>query len=399
MDSSVAPAEDEAATLTTIPGDALGVVQQFIGFHSSPAVSAVSTSLYKTEELAAARARQRLSLAAMPSLPSGPRDLRDRRLATEYLSLVPTTEGAQSRTIICAENYHCDDEQSLAAVLQRSCTRCVLRTSTDQGCKDTFIVEINKDAGEVLVYEHPDRDSFDYDRRSIDYDQTPRNLDWVMQRVNLDEMTPLERYEAVGVFVGICCIKHYNQLPGPPKYGDSILLQLPVADHKKPQYEYVQIGDRCRRFATPEPLTRYFAHVGNNHANMEVALSERYVYFPFFDRSGTVMYAPRSDWRFRSREQGPPYYEGAWEACYEWDVAGNNRQRLPSDNRHGGSNYNPDLSPAPSDHSDSDSDSEGDVEGVHWEWSRPNPFMGGRRYKIMLSQRERRKRRRAARTA
>ena len=105
MDSSVAPAEDDAATLETIPGDALGVVQQFIGFHSSPAVSAVSTSLYKTEELAAARARQRLSLAVMPSLPSGPRNLRDCRLATEYLSLVPTTEGAQSRTIICAENY------------------------------------------------------------------------------------------------------------------------------------------------------------------------------------------------------------------------------------------------------------------------------------------------------
>ena len=105
----------------------------------------------------------------------------------------------------------------------------------------------------------------------------------------------------------------------------------------------------------------------------------------------------RSDWRFRSREVGPPYYEGAWEACYEWDVRANNRQSLPSDNRHGGSNYNPDLSPPPSDHSDSDSDSEGDVEGVHWEWSRPNPFMGGRRYKIMLSQRERRKRRRAAR--
>ena len=111
MDSSVAPAEDDVATLATIPGDALGVVQQFIGFHSSPAVSVVSTSLYKTEELAAARARQRLSLAAMPSLPSGPRNLRDCRLATEYLSLVPTTEGAQSRTIICAENYHCDDER------------------------------------------------------------------------------------------------------------------------------------------------------------------------------------------------------------------------------------------------------------------------------------------------
>ena len=151
MDSSVAPVEDDAATLATIPGDALGVVQQFLGFHSSPAVSVVSTSLYKTEELEAARARQRLSLAAMPSLPSGPRNLRDCRLATEYLSLVPTTEGVQSRTIICAQNYHCDDEQSLAAVLQRSCTRCVLRTSTDQGCKYTFIVEINKDAGEVLV--------------------------------------------------------------------------------------------------------------------------------------------------------------------------------------------------------------------------------------------------------
>ena len=56
-----------------------------------------------------------------------------------------------------------------------------------------------------------------------------------------------------------------------------------------------------------------------------------------------------------------------------------------------------DLSPAPSDHSDSDSDSQGDEEGVHWEWMPPNPFMGGRRFKIRLSQRERRKRRRAAR--
>ena len=161
----------------------------------------------------------------------------------------------------------------------------------------------------------------------------------------------------------------------------------------------MQIGDRCRRFATPEPLTRYFAHVGNNHANMEVALSERYVYFPFFDRSGTVMYAPRSDWRFRSREVGPPYYEGAWEACYEWDVRGNNRQSLPSDNRHGGSNHNPDLSPAPSDHSDSDSDPDGDEEGVHWEWMNIPATLGGGRVKLMLDQRERRKRRRAARNS
>ena len=160
----------------------------------------------------------------------------------------------------------------------------------------------------------------------------------------------------------------------------------------------MQIGDRCRRFATPEPLTRYFAHVGNNHANMEVALSEHSVYFPFGDRSGTVMYAPRSDWRFRDRELGP-MGEGVWETCYEWDVPGNNRLRLPSDNRHGGSDDNPDLSPAPSDHSDSDSGSQGDEEGVHWEWMPPNPFMGGRRFKIRLSQRERRKRRRAARNS
>ena len=108
------------------------------------------------------------------------------------------------------------------------------------------------------------------------------------------------------------------------------------------------------------------------------------------------MYAPRSDWRFRDRELGP-IGEGVWETCYEWDVPGNNRLRLPSDNRHGGSDDNPDLSPAPSDHSDSDS--QGDEEGVHWEWMPPNPFMGGRRFKIRLSQRERRKRRRAARNS
>ena len=91
--------------------------------------------------------------------------------------------------------------------------------------------------------------------------------------------------------------------------------------------------------------------------------------------------------------------EGVWETCYEWDVPGNNRLRLPSDNRHGGSDDNPDLSPAPSDHSDSDSDSQGDEEGVHWEWLNIPATLGGGRVKLMLDQRERRKRRRAARTA
>ena len=70
-----------------------------------------------------------------------------------------------------------------------------------------------------------------------------------------------------------------------------------------------------------------------------------------------------------------------------------------SDNRHGGSEYNPDLSPAPSDHSDSDSDSQGDEEGVHWEWMDIPATLGGGRVKLMLDQRERRKRRRAARNS
>ena len=63
------------------------------------------------------------------------------------------------------------------------------------------------------------------------------------------------------------------------------------------------------------------------------------------------------------------------------------------------SDDNPDLSPAPSDHSDSDSDSQGDEEGVHWEWMNIPATLGGGRVKLMLDQRERRKRRRAARNA
>ena len=66
---------------------------------------------------------------------------------------------------------------------------------------------------------------------------------------------------------------------------------------------------------------------------------------------------------------------------------------------YGGSNHNPDLSPAPSDHSDSDSDPDGDEEGVHWEWMNIPATLGGGRVKLMLDQRERRKRRRAARNS
>ena len=197
----------------------------------------------------------------MPSLPSGPRNLRDRRLATEYLSLAsPTDEGAQSRTIICSENYRYDKHESLMAVFRRTNSRCVLRTVCERGSTFPFIVEINKCRGEVLVYEHPSADE-NGKALPFDYENGTQKFQWVMDRCNLDEMKVLETYEGAGVFIGS---SYLGRTPSnAPSFEGSILVQLSATNHTDPRYGYVFIGDDCRYFETPEPITRYFHHVSD----------------------------------------------------------------------------------------------------------------------------------------
>ena len=332
-------------------------------------------------------------------------DLTDRDGATEYLPLGATTTfindfgrdllpaddlGGRPRALVCRER----DYDSVVDFFSPRYSRCVLRTKSDQGSFYTFIVDINKATGEVLVFDHPKPD---------DYYTRPHPIEMCtgFPAVDLDELIPLERYEAVGVFIGVTRMKEnpltHQYFPHHAEFGDSILLQLPVRDHESPQYEYVYIGDRCRHFVAPEPIHRFFAHLGNNHANMEVALSSTFVYYPAnMNRQGVVIYAPRAAWSLLLNER--EYGEGAWELCYEWDITGGKKAIKQTSRRHGGSRWNPDA-PYLSDSShDSDSDSgdeEGSVEGIDWEWM-DLPF-GFERVKFVFNRAEARHRRRAAR--
>ena len=62
------------------------------------------------------------------------------------------------------------------------------------------VVDINKATGEVLVFEHPKPD---------DYYTRPHPIEMCtgFPAVDLDELIPLERYEAVGVFIGVTRMK------------------------------------------------------------------------------------------------------------------------------------------------------------------------------------------------
>ena len=400
---AAAEAARGTSTIEKLPADILGVLFGCLGFHSSLAASHASKTLHKAPD-AAMRARHRLTLAAMPHGCGGDRDLSDRDWATEYLSLGATTTSIDDfelplgatpvlharfpRTLVCKEHDH----ESVADVFSPHYSRCVLRTKTDQGSFYTFIVDINKVTGEVLVFDHPKPD---------DYYTRPHPIEMCtgFPELDMEELIPLERYEAVGVFIGLTSMKEnpltHQYFPHAAEFGDSILLQLPVRDHESPQYEYVYIGDRCRHFVAPEPIQRFFAHLGNNHANMEVALSSTFVYYPAnMNRQGVVIYAPRAAWSLlrNEREHG----EGAWELCYEWDITGGKKAIKQTSRRHGGSRWNPDA-PYLSDSShDSDSgDEEGSVEGIDWEWM-DLPF-GFERVKFVFNRAEARHRRRAAR--
>ena len=353
----------EQSRLEKLPADVLGVAVGFLGFHSLAAASRVSKTLYELPDLTAARARHRLTLKAMPHGQGGERDLLDRSRATEYLSLGSATTtvvdyGFQRlapvvgpRALVCRER----DYDSVVDFFSPRYSRCVLRTKSDQGSFYTFIVDINKATGEVLIFDHPKPDDY-YTRPHPQEMRT--DFEELLQGLDLDTLTPLERYEAAGVFIGTTT-GFSPAFPHAPEFGYSILLQLPVRDHTKPDYEYVYIGDRCRHFFPPEPLTRFFGRLNNNHSNQEVALSRNFMYFPKFNSMGVVSYTARAAaWRYTPLPREVRHYgdavhnqgiwggghnEGLWESAQLWDIRHGWSRVIPQTiRRHGGSRWYPD---------------------------------------------------------
>mmetsp|Transcript_3778 Transcript_3778/g.11368 ORF Transcript_3778/g.11368 Transcript_3778/m.11368 type:complete len:366 (+) Transcript_3778:548-1645(+) len=330
--------------MTSLPDDVETIIFGMVGFNALPNCSMVSKNWHANPALATARVRHRRSVDAMPAVPT-PRDLSDDRFAREYLSLAPQRPPPDGdcgpRTIVCC-GYGEEGRDRLAAVFSPQNTRCVLRTVTNQAGEYPFIVEINKYTGEVLVYAHP-RGPFDED----DYPIFDVRMDFaeyfhglvngepheIMTPVDLDAMPVLERFQPVGVFIGICS-KEYRDgddihEPDHVFYGDSILLQLAVSDQfdpAAPEYRYVSLGGAVRWFTTPEPITRYFAYVTpNSHINFECWLSASNVYFhlpanvqlqgqPFPE----IIYYPRH--AFKESNEDEARGEGIWELCSRFDV-------------------------------------------------------------------------------
>ena len=191
-----------------------------LGFHSLTAAATVSKTLSHAPD-AATRARHRLTLGAIPALPPGKRDIRDRSCATEYLSLAPRLDGAVGpRKLVC--DTHDIDSKTLKSVFRTRHTRCVLRTVCRQGGMFPFIVEINKCRGEVLVYEHPSADA-NGEELPFGSPNGTQEFQWVMDRCSLDEMRVLECYEAAGVFFGTSCLSRESSIER-PEFGGSILV-------------------------------------------------------------------------------------------------------------------------------------------------------------------------------
>ena len=109
-----------------------------------------------------------------------------------------------------------------------------------------------------------------------------------------------------------------------PHFGGSILLQMPVTDHDGQRYGYVFIGDCCRYFETPEPITRYFANVSGMSHQSEIALTATYAVFPTKERwhddwGRSMPYASRAAfvdfYRNHYERLESEHGEGVWELC------------------------------------------------------------------------------------
>ena len=347
-------------TLTSVPDDCLSVVSGYIGFHSLPVASTVCKAWRGMVVLTRARALHRLSVAAAPAALVGSRQLLNTDEAREYLSLAPRPrsrrpDGRPYRgapmdvdhgpPIFCTQQHH--DAENLEKIFSPASARCVFRTVINEGGSFPFVIEINKYTGSVLVYEHPEVDDEGKEFGLFSNAQFNR----FMKGRDVEQLTLLERYEPVGVFIGISCRYQGWGPPSRAQFGDSILLQMPVTDDVNPKYPYIAIGGSCKSFETPEPITRFFANISHHHSMPEVMLSERYVYLHagatglYSEGQSAVKYDKRNR-KGVSCIHGGPYYvfsnhrderdmgEGAWEFLMMFDNGPATMKRLEAVSKH-----------------------------------------------------------------
>jgi len=342
-------------TFDSLPEDVMTAILGFVGFHHVPVASVVNKSWHQSSALTAARVLRRRSLEAAPAPVPGAWNVSSEEGAQEYLSLAPlsTFRSPHAKFFVLEDEYDRDGEE-LTSAFSSTNPYLMLRTVDDNGLDYSFIVVIDKSSGEVSVYEHPDVDesgkelefsqkqnfSLSDDQRKLNFTDT-----WGGEKtekvgsLDLSELKLLERYEAVGVFVGVSRVRtgEGNLIDGVGmELARSILVQMPVADPVNPRYPYVLIRGNCCAFVTPEPITRYFAHVdGHNHTHTHTLLSVTNAYFHGFwhGRDRPFVYAPRATFKASRREStGIEYYdwrgsrvtrlrgEVVWEVRQSWNL-------------------------------------------------------------------------------
>mmetsp|Transcript_308 Transcript_308/g.1004 ORF Transcript_308/g.1004 Transcript_308/m.1004 type:complete len:368 (+) Transcript_308:190-1293(+) len=338
-------------TFDSLPEDVMTAILGFVGFHHVPVASVVNKSWHQSSALTAARVLRRRSLEAAPAPVPGAWNVSSEEGAQEYLSLAPlSTFPSPHAKFFLLDNRYDRDGEELTSAFSSTNPYLMLRTVDDNGLDYSFIVVIDKSSGEVSVYEHPDVDesgkkiefsqkqhfSLSDDQRKLNFTDTWGGGKFKkVGSLDLSELKLLERYEAVGVFVGVSRIRmgEGNQWIDGVRMQlvHSILVQMPVADPVNPRYPYVLIRGNCCAFVTPEPITRYFAHVdGHNHTHSHTLLSVTNAYFHGFShgRDRPIFYAPRATFNASRREStGFEYYnwqgsrvtrlrgEVVWEIC------------------------------------------------------------------------------------
>ena len=294
---TAAPTANMPGLADSLPEDTINVIVQFLGFHETPRVSLVSKAWQRSPALSAVRERHRRSMEAAPTPPPGPWDV-DSEGAREYLSLGVRRRADDDQGLKLCCLSHSYGGAGVSTAFSPTHSRIMLPTTTDQGCTQSFLVEIDKCSGQVLVHEFPKCDGAGREieymwktRISLSEDRTTllfnpwHHDEGEAQSVQLDELKLLARYEAVGVFIGISTYDITEWMSAErsrdPKFGWSVLLQMPATDATS-SYPYVFVGASCTAFATPEPITRFFAHLGPTTGSgwhQETMLSSSNVYF------------------------------------------------------------------------------------------------------------------------
>ena len=113
----------------------------------------------------------------------------------------------------------------------------------------------------MLVYKHP---------REV----APNSLP--LRNIVVEDLELHKRYEATGLFLGLSKLYH-NEGRTRMRWGDTILLQLPAtidgANRLEYHYVYIGLGSIFEFGPLPEPVTRYYSNVGNNHAIYPIAIT------------------------------------------------------------------------------------------------------------------------------